>query len=85
MKKNNVEKMISPGLKIETELKYEEILQDKLDSIEDLFNLNTRRLDEVSFKRNELNKQEEEIQFELSGLNGARSVLQELIEEAKIQ
>tara|TARA_B000000532_G_C18499649_1_gene248260 strand:- start:42 stop:299 length:258 start_codon:yes stop_codon:yes gene_type:complete len=85
MKKNNVEKMISPGLKIETELKYEEILQDKLDSIEDLFNLNTRRLDEVSFKRNELNKQEEEIQFELSGLNGARTVLQELIEEAKIQ
>ena len=61
MKKNNVEKMISPGLKIETELKYEEILQDKLDSIEDLFNLNTRRLDEVSFKRNELNKQEEEL------------------------
>ena len=42
-------------------------------------------LNSLAIQKNEINKQEEAIQVELSGLNGALIVLEELIEETKIQ
>jgi len=38
---------------------------------------------ELNNKKNEINKQEESIQYELSGINGAKVVLQQILEEAK--
>ena len=39
----------------------------------------------MAVQKDEINKQEEAVQLELSGLNGALTVLDELIEETKIQ
>ena len=57
----------------------------KQKELKNLYNSSIVKLNEIENRRNQLNKEEESLQFELSGLHGALKVIDELIEEAKIQ
>ena len=57
----------------------------KLYELKSLYNSSMTKMKEIESRRNQLNKEEESLQFELSGLHGALKVIDELIEEAKIQ
>ena len=57
----------------------------KQDELKSLYNSSMTKMKEIESRRNQLNKEEESLQFELSGLHGALKVIDELIEEAKIQ
>ena len=59
------------------------ILQKKLIEIEDMFEEQNETLNSIAIKKQELNKEEEAVKYELSGLHGAKVVLEQLIEEAK--
>ena len=59
-------------------------LQNKKEKIKTIFDELYEKLNTLTIQKNEINKQEEAIQIELSGLNGALTVLDELIEETKI-
>lgn len=73
-----------PELKLNTEDNdYVKLLERKLQEISDLYDQNYAVLEQIEAKRKQLNKEEETIQFELSGINGAKVVLRQLIEEAK--
>lgn len=69
----------------EPEEKFSLNLQDKKIKLTKKFDELYEHLNSLSIQKNEINKQEEAIQVELSGLNGALTVLDELIEETKIQ
>jgi hypothetical protein len=76
----------NPELKLivkNDEDKHVEILEAKLQEIQDLFDAHQQVLVEITRKREQLNKEEETVQFELSGLHGAITVINQLIEEAK--
>ena len=60
-------------------------LFSKQKELKNLYNSSIIQLNEIESRRNQLNKEEESLQFELSGLHGALKVIYELIEEAKIQ
>ena len=60
-------------------------LFSKQKELKNLYNSSIIQLNEIESRRNQLNKEEESLQFELSGLHGALKVIDELIEEAKIQ
>ena len=60
-------------------------LFSKQKELKNLYNSSIIQLNEIESRRNQLNKEEESLQFELSGLHGALKVIAELIEEAKIQ
>lgn len=60
-------------------------LFSKQKELKNLYNSSIVQLNEIESRRNQLNKEEESLQFELSGLHGALKVIDELIEEAKIQ
>jgi hypothetical protein len=51
--------------------------------VEELFEQQEEELNILAIKKQELNNNEEAVKFELSGLHGAKVVLQQLIEEAK--
>lgn len=73
-----------PELKLNDNNKnYVNLLIKKLEEIDDLYNQNYAVLEKIDSKKKQLNKEEETIQFELSGLHGAQTVLKQLIEEAK--
>tara|TARA_Y100000401_G_scaffold110032_1_gene106856 strand:+ start:216 stop:506 length:291 start_codon:yes stop_codon:yes gene_type:complete len=59
------------------------ILQKKLIEIEEMFEEQNESLNSIAVKKQELNKEEEAVKYELSGLHGAKVVLEQLIEEAK--
>ena len=69
----------------EPEEKFSLNLQDKKMKLTKKFDELYEHLNSLAIQKNEINKQEEAIQVELSGLNGALTVLEELIEETKIQ
>ena len=69
----------------EPEEKFSLNLQDKKMKLTKKFDELYEHLNSLTIQKNEINKQEEAIQVELSGLNGALIVLEELIEETKIQ
>jgi len=60
-----------------------QIIENKLKELNELHKANYNQLVELNNKKNEINKQEESIQYELSGINGAKVVLQQILEEAK--
>ena len=59
------------------------ILEKKLLEIEDMFQGQEDELKTLAIEKQELNSREEAVKYELSGLHGAKVVLQQLIEEAK--
>tara|TARA_R100000152_G_C6758009_1_gene181866 strand:- start:942 stop:1193 length:252 start_codon:yes stop_codon:yes gene_type:complete len=82
MKKNSPELNL---LKTYSDNSYVDIIEKKYKEIENMFNAHMEVLEQISIKREKLNKDEETVQYELSGLHGAKTVLEQLIEEAKIQ
>mgnify|MGYP001368538503 CR=1 FL=1 len=62
-----------------------EILVYKKNEVDSLFEETSKSLDEITRQRDELNKREEEVQYELSGLHGARVVLDQLINENSVK
>ena len=59
------------------------ILEKKMIEIEDMFEGQVEELKALAIEKEELNYREEAEKYELSGLHGAKVVLQQLIEEAK--
>jgi hypothetical protein len=59
------------------------ILEKKMIEIDELFEEQEELLNEYANKKRELNNNEQAVRFELSGLHGAKVVIQQLIEEAK--
>ena len=59
------------------------ILEKKLLEIEDMFEGQEEELKALAIEKEELNNREEAVKYELSGLPGAKVVLQQLSEEAK--
>ena len=59
------------------------ILEKKMIEIEDMFEGQVEELKALAIEKEELNNREEAVKYELSGLHGAKVVLQQLIEEAK--
>lgn len=68
----------------EPEEKFSLNLQAKKTKLTKKFDELYEHLNSLTIQKNEINIQEEAIQVELSGLNGALTVLDELIEETKI-
>ena len=59
------------------------ILQKKMIEIEEMFEEQEEELNTLANEKQELNSREAAVKYELSGLHGAKVVLQQLIEEAK--
>jgi len=59
------------------------ILEKKMIKIDEMYEEQEELLNEYANKKQELNNNEQAVKFELSGLHGARVVIQQLIEEAK--
>ena len=59
------------------------ILEKKMIEIDEMYEEQEELLNEYANKKRELINNEEAVKFELSGLHGARVVIQQLIEEAK--
>ena len=57
----------------------------KKTEIDDMFSEQSKELDDINRKKDELNKREENVQYELSGLHGARVVLDQLINENSVK
>ena len=57
----------------------------KKNEVDSLFEETSKSLDDITRQRDELNKREEEVQYELSGLHGARVVLDQLINENSVK
>ena len=62
-----------------------EILVYKKNEIDDLFLESSEELDRIGRKKDELNKLEENVRYELSGLHGARTVLDQLINDNSVK
>ena len=59
------------------------ILEKKMIEIDEMYEEQEELLNEYANKKRELNNDEEAVKYELSGLHGAKVVIQQLIEEAK--
>jgi ABC-type phosphate transport system auxiliary subunit len=57
----------------------------KKTEIDGMFSEQSKELDDINRKKDELNKREENVQYELSGLHGARVVLDQLINENSVK
>ena len=62
-----------------------EILVYKKNDIDTMFQEQTTELDRIGREKDELNKLEESVRYELSGLHGARVVLDQLINENSVK
>ena len=62
-----------------------EILVYKKNEIDSLFQESSDELDRIGREKDELNKLEENVRYELSGLHGARTVLDQLINDNSVK
>ena len=62
-----------------------EILVYKKNEIDTLFEEQSLELDRIGREKDELNKLEENVRYELSGLHGARTVLDQLINDNSVK
>ena len=62
-----------------------DILLFKKKEIDDMFAEQSKELDGINRQKEELNRREENVQYELSGLHGARVVLDQLINENSVK
>ena len=81
----NIEKDETPfvGSISTTKESHISILQKKMIEIEEMIEEQEEELNTLAIEKQELNNREEAVKYELSGLHGAKVVLQQLIEEAK--
>jgi hypothetical protein len=70
---------------INTEKEFVDRLLLKKVEIDEMFAKQSNELNGVVRQKEELNKREETIQYELSGLHGARVVLDQLINENQVE
>ena len=68
---------------IRTTESHTSIIEKKMIEIEEMYEEQEELLNEYANKKRELNNDEEAVKYELSGLHGAKVVIQQLIEEAK--
>jgi len=68
-----------------TEKEFVDRLLLKKVEIDEMFAKQSEDLDSIVRQKEELNKREETIQYELSGLHGARVVLDQLINENQVK
>ena len=62
-----------------------EILVYKKNEIDSLFEEHSKEMETIAIKKEELNKLEENVRYELSGLHGARTVLDQLINDNSVK
>ena len=62
-----------------------DIISFKKKEIDEMFEQQSKKLETISLQKEELNKREETVQYELSGLHGARVVLDQLINENSVK
>ncbi len=62
-----------------------EILVYKKNEIDSLYEDSATELDRIARQKDELNKLEENVRYELSGLHGARVVLDQLINDNSVK
>ena len=62
-----------------------EILVYKKNEVDAMFEEQSNELDRIGRQKEELNKLEETIRYELSGLHGAREVLDQLLNENSVK
>ena len=62
-----------------------EILVYKKNEIDALFQESSEELDRIAREKDELNKLEENVRYELSGFHGARTVLDQLINDNSVK
>ena len=62
-----------------------EILVYKKNEVDAMFEEQSNELDRIGRQKEELNKLEETIRYELSGLHGARTVLDQLINDNSVK
>ena len=57
----------------------------KKKEIDEMFSEQSKLLENIARQKEELNKREETVQYELSGLHGARVVLDQLLKENSVK
>ena len=62
-----------------------DIISFKKKEIDEMFEEQSKKLESIALQKEELNKREESVQYELSGLHGARVVLDELLNENSVK
>ena len=62
-----------------------DIISFKKKEIDEMFEEQSKKLESIALQKEELNKREETVQYELSGLHGARVVLDQLINENSVK
>ena len=62
-----------------------DIISFKKKEIDEMFEEQSEKLESIALQKEELNKREESVQYELSGLHGARVVLDQLINENSVK
>ena len=62
-----------------------DIISFKKKEIDEMFEEQSKKLESIALQKEELNKREESVQYELSGLHGARVVLDQLITENSVK
>jgi hypothetical protein len=76
-------RLVEDDIEVNENQAFEKMLNKKLKEVSDLFDSYLNVLKEINLKREELNKQEETVQIELSGLNGAKVVINQLLLDLK--
>ena len=62
-----------------------DIISFKKKEIDEMFEEQSKKLETIALQKEELNKREESVQYELSGLHGARVVLDQLLNENSVK
>ena len=62
-----------------------DIISFKKKEIDEMFEEQSKKLETIALQKEELNKREETVQYELSGLHGARVVLDQLLIENSVK
>ena len=62
-----------------------DIISFKKKEIDEMFEEQSEKLESIALQKEELNKREESVQYELSGFHGARVVLDQLINENSVK
>ena len=62
-----------------------DIISFKKKEIDEMFEEQSKKLESIALQKEELNKREESVQYELSGLHGARVVLDQLLNENSVK
>ena len=62
-----------------------DIISFKKKEIDEMFEEQSKKLQTIALQKEELNKREETVQYELSGLHGARVVLDQLLKENSVK